>query len=122
MPRIQHVALKTNDLERTRAFYKLLGLEGDLNLETGRLWLTFENGFTLIFDRASERPDSATLTYLGLELADFAAVDRIYEKIAPHVGVGRDLRETYRKAQGPYGFFVEDPNGYTLKIFKYNDT
>ena len=121
MPRIQHIALKTNDLESTRAFYALLGLEGDFNLEVGRMWLNFDDGFTLIFDRSDKKPDPATLTYLGLELASFEAVDRMFEKLAPQTSIGRDLREAYRNAQGPYGFFVEDPNGYTIKVFKYNE-
>ncbi|CAN5844462.1 hypothetical protein BH24DEI2_BH24DEI2_15750 [soil metagenome] len=121
MPRIQHIALKTNDLERTRAFYKLLGLEGDLNTKVGRMWLKFDDGFTLIFDYSNELLHPATLNYLGLELADFEAVDRMFERLAPHISIERDLREKYREAQGPYGFFVEDPNGYTIKIFKYDD-
>ncbi len=122
MSRIQHIALKTSDLERTRAFYKLLGLEADFNLKVGRLWLNFEDGFTLIFDCSDEKPDPATLTYLGLELASFGAVDEMFEKLAPQVSIERDLRETYRDAQGPYGFFVEDPNGYVIKVFKYNES
>jgi hypothetical protein len=32
----------------------------------------------------------------------------------------RDMREEYRHRQGPYGFIVRDPNGYRIKIFKYN--
>ncbi len=121
MPRIQHVALRTNDLEHTRAFYKLLGLEGDLNPKVGRLWLNFADGFTLIFDYSDKESEPGTLTYLGLELASFEAVDRMFEKLTPKISIGRDLREAYRNAQGPYGFFVEDPNGYTLKVFKYNE-
>ena len=43
MSRIQHIALKTNALEGTRLrFTTLLGLEADLNLEVGRLWLNFK--------------------------------------------------------------------------------
>ena len=121
MSRIQHIALKTSDLEHTRAFYALLGLEGDLNLDIGRLWLNFEDGFTLIFDHSDEALKPDTLTYLGLELASFEAVDRMFEKLAPQISIGRDLREAYRNAQGPYGFFVEDPNGYVIKVFKYNE-
>ena len=79
------------------------------------------NGFTLIFDRSDKKPDPATLTYLGLELASFEAVDRMFEKLAPQISIGRDLRKMYRNAQGPYGFFVEDPNGYVIKVFKYNE-
>ncbi len=58
--------------------------------------------------------------YLGLELASFGAVDEMYEHVANYAPTGRDLRETYRHAQGPYGFFIADPNGYLIKVFRYN--
>lgn len=34
--------------------------------------------------------------------------------------IERDLREAYRNAGGPHGFFVLDPSGYRVKIFRYN--
>ena len=122
MVRLQHIALKTNHLEKTRTFYKdVLGLEeANYDSEVGRLWLSLEDGFTLIFDRSDETLSAATVKYLGLELPDFQTVDRMYERLAPQVEMGRDMRELYRHERGPYGFFVEDPNGYTIKVFKYN--
>ena len=122
MPRLQHIALKTEDLERTRAFYKdVLGLEeANYDADIGRLWLSLEDGFTLIFDRTEEEVIAWGLTYLGLELSDFAAVDAIFERVSSHTSIEKDIREQYRHAQGPYGFFVRDPNGYRIKVFKYN--
>ena len=122
MPHLQHIALKTEDLELIRAFYKdVLGLEeANYNADIGRLWLSLEDGFTLIFDRTEEEMTDSSLTYLGLELPDFAAVDAMFKQVSAHASVEKDMREQYRHAQGPYGFFVRDPNGYRIKVFKYN--
>ena len=121
MTRLQHIALKTDDLEATRVFYlELLGLSGRCDAESGHLWVNFDDGFVLRFDRSEDAPNAGAVQYLGLELASFEAVDRMYERLAAHVSVRRDLRETYRQAQGPYGFFVADPNGYLIKIFRYH--
>ncbi len=121
--KIQHLALKTNDLEATYSFYRdvLRCDEARYDSEVGRVWLDFADGFTLIFDRTDEPLHPFTVQYLGLELESFAAVDRMYRQVAPHVKVGRDIRELYREAQGPYGFFITDPNGYRIKVFRYND-
>ena len=94
MARLQHIALKTNHLEKTRTFYRVLGLEeANYDSEIGRLWLSLENGFTLIFDRSNETLSPGTVKYLGLELPDFKAVDQMYEKLAPQAEMGRDMRE-----------------------------
>lgn len=114
--KIQHVALKTNDLEKTSTFYKdVLGCSGGYVAEVGRVRLDFTDSFTLIFDRTDE-PLHPSAQYLGLELEDFGAVDRLYQKVAAHVAVGRDMRELYREVRGPYGFFIEDPNGYPISV------
>ena len=121
MARMQHIALRTNNLERTRAFYvNDLGLEeANYDADVGRLWLSLEDGFTLIFDRSSETLSPLSITYLGLELSSFAAVDQMFTNVSALYDIEKDLRERYRHAQGPYGFFMRDPNGYRLKIFKY---
>ena len=72
MARFQHIALKTNHLEKTRTFYRVLGLEeANYDSEIGRLWLSLEDGFTLIFDRSDETLSASAVKYLGLELPDF---------------------------------------------------
>lgn len=45
----------------------------------------------------------------------------MFQKVASHETVSRDMRELYREVQWPYGFFTVDPNGYRIKVFKYND-
>lgn len=116
---LEHVAFKAHDLDRTRAFYRLLGAETSLHGE--RLFATFASGTRLIFDRSDVRPDVAALTYLGLELDSFDEVDALFTRLSEQVSIGRDVREGYRHATGPYGFFVTDPDGYVLKVFKYHD-
>ena len=119
--RLQHIALKTNDLEATRAFYlELLGLPGRCDAEAGHLWVNFDDGFVLRFDCSEDAPNAGAVQYLGLELTSSDAVDRMYEHLISHAPIHRDLRETYRHAQGPYGFFVTDPNGYLIKVFRYH--
>ena len=121
--KLQHLALKTNGFEQTYTFYTdILGCS-DARYEAvvGRIWLDFADGFTLIFDRADEPLNPQTVQYLGLELPSFAAVDEMYQQVASHAELGRDMRELYREAKGPYGFFICDPNGYRIKVFCYNE-
>ena len=119
--RLQHLALKTNDLVATHVFYlELLRLPGRCDAESGHLWVNFNDGFVLRFDRSEDTPKTGAVQYLGLELASFEAVDRMHKHLAHRMSIHRDLRETYRYAQGPYGFFVADPNGYLIKVFRYH--
>lgn len=121
MTRLQHLALKANELEATRAFYlELLELPGRFEAESGHLWINFRDGFVLRFDRTDEVVNPGAVRYLGLELGSFEAVDRMHSHLTPRVSIARDLREAYRDARGPYGFFVADPNGYLIKVFRYN--
>ena len=121
--KLQHVALKTSELEQTYTFYtEVLGCkDAKLDPEVGRVRLDFSDGFTLIFNRTDEPVNPKTVQYLGLELKDFAAVDRLFEAAAHRVKLGRDMRELYREARGPYGFFLDDPSGYQIKVFCYNE-
>lgn len=119
---IDHLALKTTDLLATYRFYhEQLGLAADYNLEVGRLWVEGANAVRLIFVQADTAPDPEAVAFIGLELADFAAVDALYARLAATLTIERDVRETYRHTKGPYGFFILDPNGYRLKIFRYHD-
>lgn len=116
---LEHVAFKARDLDRTQAFYELLGVE--TSLHGARLFATFHGGTRLIFDRSETAPDVRAVTYLGLELDSFDEVDRLFARISGQTSIHRDMREQYGHATGPYGFFVTDPDGYVLKVFKYHD-
>ncbi|MCP2014665.1 catechol 2,3-dioxygenase-like lactoylglutathione lyase family enzyme [Deinococcus sp. HSC-46F16] len=115
---LEHVAFRARDLGRTQVFYELLGAETSLRGE--RLLATFRGGTRLIFDRSETAPDVAAVTYLGLELDSFDEVDRLLARISEQTSIQHDMREHYRHTTGPYGFFVTDPDGYVLKVFKYH--
>jgi catechol 2,3-dioxygenase-like lactoylglutathione lyase family enzyme len=117
---LEHVALKASDLTRTRAFYAALGAELSPHAGGGRLFVTFGSSTRLIFDHSDSPPDVSAVTYLGLELASFTEVDALFTALAGRAEIRRDLREEYRQATGPYGFFVADPDGYVIKVFKYH--
>ena len=121
--KLQHLALKTGAFKQTYTFYTdMLGCrDARCDAQVGRIWLNFADGFTLIFDHVDEPLNPLTVQYLGLELPSFAAVDEMYQQVAPHAELGRDMRELYREARGPYGFFIYDPNGYRIKVFCYNE-
>lgn len=119
---LEHIALKANELTLSRAFYHDLGAETGLS-ETGeRLTVQFSTGPRLFFDLASTPINPAILSYIGLEMSSFNAVDAIFQQMFEKWPIRLDLRERYRTVTGPYGFFIDDPNGYSLKVFHYNQT
>ena len=120
-PVLEHVALKASDLGRTELFYQGLGGRTSRHVGGKRLFVELGGGSRLIFDAAQVVPDVGAITYLGLELPDFPAVDAAFARLASSAALGRDIREDYRTATGPYGFFVRDPDGYSVKVFKYNE-
>ncbi|BDP43524.1 hypothetical protein DAETH_34930 (plasmid) [Deinococcus aetherius] len=122
MPLLEHVALKALDLGRTQVFYEALGANVSRPAGGQRLFATFDGRTRLIFDQVDFSPDSGALTYLGLELASFDEVDALFTRLATQANIHRDMREEYSHATGPYGFFVLDPDGYVVKVFKYNAT
>lgn len=120
MPLLEHVALKVLDLGRTQAFYEALGAEVSCHAGGQRLLVTLGSGTRLIFDRTDTPPVTAALTYLGVELGSFDEVDALFTRLGARSEIRRDMREEYRHATGPYGFLVPDPDGYIVKVFKYN--
>ncbi len=113
--RIQHVALASRDVAAAHRFYAgRLGLPvGNFDPEGGLLALRLADGFVLRFE-AGPAPG---VRFLGLELESFEAVDQAYRRFSDRVVL--DLRARYRNRPGPYGFFLEDPDGYRVKLFKY---
>lgn len=117
---LEHIALKALNLDQTQAFYARLGGQTERHGQGQRLFVRLDGGSRLIFDQ-SDTVYPETVTYLGLELPDFAAVDASFAEFSGTPALDRDVRETYRHATGPYGFFVRDPSGYVVKVFKYNE-
>lgn len=120
MALLEHIAFKASDLNQTQAFYELLGAETARHAGGARLFVTFEGRTRLIFDHADLPPDVSAVTYLGIELATLEEVNGLFDRLPKQVAIQRDVREEYRHATGPYGFFVTDPDGYLIKVFKYH--
>lgn len=120
MAALEHVALRGLDLARTQSFYASLGAETCLQAEGERLTVNFGAGTRLIFDRSHTAPEVSALSYLGLELDSVDEVDDLFVRLSTQTTIHNDLRGKYRDATGPYGFFVADPDGYVLKVFKYH--
>lgn len=121
MPTLEHVALKARDLALTDAFYTALGARTSRHAAGTRLFAEFNTRTHLIFDATDLLPDVSAITYLGLELESDAEVDALIEHLSQQFQIARDVRDQYRHTTGPYGFFVNDPDGYVLKVFKYHD-
>ncbi|AFZ66454.1 VOC family protein [Deinococcus peraridilitoris] len=122
MPQLEHVAFKAVNLPQTEAFYHNLGAHVSWHNAAQRLFVGFSRGSRLIFDKAETAVNPSAVVYIGIELPDFQAVDQAFIRCASSSAVlGRDMRETYRSATGPYGFFVQDPDGYVVKVFKYHE-
>jgi len=117
---MQHIALKTNCLEATRAFYaEVLGLpKVQAKLGPATSGSTWPRASYYGFDRTDEAPDPSALVYLGLELESFTAVDERFARVSLHTPIERDLREEYRHRQGPYGFMVRDPQRLSDQDFQ----
>ncbi|EYB69167.1 hypothetical protein DEIPH_ctg011orf0154 [Deinococcus phoenicis] len=120
MALLEHVAFKALDLDRTQAFYESFGAETSRHASGKRLFVTLDGTTRLIFDHTDSPPDVSTVTYLGIELDSFGEVDAMFTRLSERAAIRRDLREEYRHAAGPYGFFVADPDGYVIKVFKYH--
>lgn len=121
MTTLEHVALKVKNLDQTEAFYSALGARTSCHAAGKRLFVEFDVGTRLIFDVVDSPFTTDALTYLGLELDSDDALDALFTRLSERGPIARDVREEYRHATGPYGFFVNDPDGYVLKIFKYHD-
>lgn len=120
MLRCQHICLTTDRLAETRDFYvKTLGLVAATYDEaSGLLALLLADGFVLRFE-AKGPAEPSSIRFIGLELDSFEEVDRLFDALSGRVPIVQDLRSRYTSRQGPYGFIIEDPNGYRLKLFKY---
>ncbi|CAN5495125.1 hypothetical protein BH24DEI1_BH24DEI1_01120 [soil metagenome] len=118
--RCQHICLITDRLSETHDFYVgLLGLKAaNYNESVGLLAFRLDDGFVLRFE-ANGSASPSSIRFLGLELDSFEQVDRLHDKLAKSIEIVQDLRAQFTSAEGPYGFLIEDPNGYRIKLFRY---
>ena len=122
--RIEHVALWTADLERSRAFYEALGArsgERYSNPRTGfsSYFLSFEGGARLELMQGAgvgPRPagDSLGYAHFALCVGGAAAVDELTERLRSEgVPVASEPRTT---GDGYYESVVLDPDGNRVEL------
>jgi lactoylglutathione lyase len=122
--RIEHVALWTADLERSRAFYEALGAQAGerySNPRTGfsSYFLSFEGGARLeLMQGANLGPravgDSLGYAHFALSVGGAAAVDELTERLRIEgVPVASEPRTT---GDGYYESVVLDPDGNRVEL------
>ena len=121
MPQLDALGIVSSDLERSRAFYRLLGVEiaeGDDHVEA-----TAPNGMRLMFDTEdvihSFRPDWTRETgnqlALAFECASPAEVDETYARV---VEAGFDgEKEPWDAFWGHRYAQLRDPDGVGVDLF-----
>ena len=121
MPQLDAIGIVSSDLERSRAFYRLLGVEiaeGDDHVEA-----TLPNGMRLMFDTESVirsfRPDWTRETGNQLALAFACAspadVDETYARV---VGAGfHGEKEPWDAFWGHRYAQLQDPDGVGIDLF-----
>ena len=116
------VGLLVEDMARSLAFYRRLGLDIPPE-DDARLFVTLrmESGVTLFwdtvfantYDPTGERPAGGYRVMLEFFLEDAAAVDAKYAEL---VGLGYHGRRPPLQTNGPYAAMVDDPDGNVILI------
>jgi predicted lactoylglutathione lyase len=116
------IALDVRDIERSIAFYRLLGLDlpdpppgrpvSLLRMESG-VSLVLAEGFAASADPDWTRPERGYQMLLEFFVGDDAEVDAEWEKLT---GAGYHGRMAPRKTDGPYAAMVDDPDGNVMLI------
>ncbi len=125
MPRIEHAALWTPDLERARAFYETYfdATAGEKYVNPDKdfasYFLTFDDGARLELmhtpDLASAAaPPAAGYAHVAIALGSEAAVDRLTERLQAN-GVPV-LDGPRRTGDGYYESVVADPDGNRVEL------
>lgn len=121
MPQLNAFGIVASDLERSRAFYRLLGIEvaeGDDHVEA-----TLPNGMRLMLDTESVirsfRPDwqreTGNQLALAFECASPAEVDEIYARV---VDAGfRGEKEPWDAFWGQRYAQLQDPDGVSVDLY-----
>jgi uncharacterized glyoxalase superfamily protein PhnB len=121
MPQLDAIGIISADLERSRAFYRLLGIE--FPQEEGHIEATMPNGIRLMLDNEevirSFRPDwkreTGNQIALAFACASPAAVDETYARVVAAGFHGEkepwDAFWGYRYAQ------LADPDGVQVDLF-----
>jgi catechol 2,3-dioxygenase-like lactoylglutathione lyase family enzyme len=113
-----HIALYIKDVEATRRFYtERLGCalrrfssnEGFLSVAVGRLAMNF---YQISARETFDEHYTRGIAHLGFELETRAAVDVCAEQFQ----LFDRFRDKRNAVYGPYRFYIDDPDGYTIEI------
>jgi predicted lactoylglutathione lyase len=116
------VILDVRDLQRSIAFYRLLGLEiPDPFLDRPVSLYRMESGVSLVLiegwgertDPSWVRPEHGYQQLMEFFVGGDAAVDAEWNKLT---GAGYHGRMAPTKTSGPYGAMVDDPDGNVVLI------
>ena len=121
MPQLDAIGIVSSDLERSRAFYRLLGVEiaeGDDHVEA-----TLPNGLRLMFDTESVirsfRPDwqreTGNQLALAFECASPADVDETYARVVEAGFHGE--KEPWDAFWGHRYAQLQDPDGVGVDLY-----
>ena len=121
MPQLAAIGVVASDLERSRAFYRLLGVEiaeGDEHVEA-----TLPNGMRLMFDTESViqsfRPDwqreTGNQLALAFECASPAEVDETYSRVVEAGFHGE--KEPWDAFWGHRYAQLQDPDGVGIDLY-----
>ncbi|HEX6788687.1 MAG TPA: VOC family protein [Gaiellaceae bacterium] len=121
MPQLNAFGIVASDLERSRAFYRLLGIEvaeGDDHVEA-----TLPNGMRLMLDTESVirsfRPDwqreTGNQLALAFECASPAEVDEIYARVVDAGFHGE--KEPWDAFWGQRYAQLQDPDGVSVDLY-----
>ncbi len=120
------VGLMVEDMPRSLAFYRRLGLDLPPEEDAKRfVMLRMESGVTLfwdtvfanMYDPTRGKPAGGYRVMLEFFLDDAAAVDAKYEELA---GSGYHGRRAPIQTNGPYAAMIDDPDGNVILLT--NDT
>lgn len=118
--RLAHVCIETDDLEKTEAFYQVLGLERrfefkNLQDELVGFYLAFGNNtFIEVIKVKKPRPEGA-VRHFAIEVDDVAAWhDRLVEN-------GIEVTERVYEGDNNWMITCTDPNGIFIELQEYTD-
>ena len=113
---LTHIVFNTSQISKTADFWEnILGLK---NCTNSKNLLQYKISKFLLMFRYSEKCPadySQTIAHLGIEFLSKAEVDTQYEKLKKKFNLNISKPIGGLK-QGPYRFYIKDPNGITLEF------
>jgi catechol 2,3-dioxygenase-like lactoylglutathione lyase family enzyme len=118
-----HVALYVKAVEVTRCFYtegmgcalrRFSAAEGFLSIAVGKFIVNF---YQLPAEKSFTEPYTWGIAHLGFEVETRAAVDSYAEQFQ----LSDSFQDKRNTVHGPYRFYMDDPDGYTIEIHTWDD-